>query len=202
LAAAIRETATSPVDLIVAVDDDDHSGYTEADGYVLVRGPAMGLTDWTNALASTYATSHRFLASFGDDHRPRTPGWDVALCAAIERLGGTGFAYGDDLHRGVMLPTAVVASSTVVHRLGWLCLPTTRHMYVDKVWRELGRAAGLIAYCPDVIIEHLHPVVSKAQWDRTYQAAAEFYQEDRNVFEEWERTGKATDVGRLLAVPA
>lgn len=200
LAQAIRETARGTVDLVVAVDDGDHSPYTEDDGYTLVVGPPQGLTGWTNTLAEQYRHSHTHLASLGDDHRPRTPGWDVALCAAIDRMGGTGFAYADDLHRGQLLPTAIVMSSTVVKRLGWMALPGTRHMYIDKAWRELGKAAGLLAYCPDVVIEHLHPVAQKARWDRTYQQAAEFYKEDRDVFEAWEREHLASDVARLLHV--
>lgn len=200
LAAAIRETAHGEVELFVAVDDDDHNDYRDDEGYTLVRGPAMGLTDWTNTLAQTYHTEFGFLASFGDDHRPRTPGWDVALTSAIKTLGGTGFAYADDLHRGERLPTAVVCSSTVYDRLGWMALPGTRHMYIDKAWKTLGQASGLIAYLPDVVVEHLHPVVQKAQWDRTYQQAAEFYKEDRDVFEEWERERLAADVLKLTRV--
>jgi hypothetical protein len=51
----------------------------------------------------------RYLASLGDDHRPRTKGWDRRLIDAIESLGGApGIAYGDDKLQGAALPTAWV----------------------------------------------------------------------------------------------
>jgi hypothetical protein len=122
-----------------------------------VSGPRNNLAGWTNVLARHLAKDYRALASLGDDHLPRTPGWDLRLLEAIAGMGGTGFAYGNDLLQGAALPTAVVVSSNIVTALGWMCEPSMRHYCIDNVWKDLGEGAGCLAYLPDVIIEHLRP---------------------------------------------
>src|ERR1022692_4739674 len=72
---------------------------------------------------------YRALCSMGDDHLPRTPGWDRLLLDGLADMGG-GFAYGNDLYQGEILPTAVAVSSPIVAALGWMCLPALNHMFV------------------------------------------------------------------------
>ena len=81
------------------------------DGDEFETGPRGGLAEWTNRIAVRRAGEYRYLASFGDDHVPRTPGWDAALIRAIEAMGGTGMAYPFDGTRED-IPEAVVASRT------------------------------------------------------------------------------------------
>jgi hypothetical protein len=97
----------------------------------------------------------------GDDHLPRTPGGDRLLLDGLADMGG-GFAYGNDLYQGEILPTAVAVSSPIVAALGWMCLPALNHMFVDDVWKALGGATNRLRYLPDVVIEHLHHVNAKA----------------------------------------
>ena len=96
--------------------------------------------------------------------RPRpapAQGWDRLLLEALDKLGGEGIAYGNDLHQGEALPTAPVISSGIVGALGWMMGPGLKHMHVDDVWRDLGQAAGCLAYVPEVVIEHQHPDAGK-----------------------------------------
>jgi hypothetical protein len=171
LALALRGTAQAATDLIFAVDDDDQLSAQAVQmlGAHGVSGPRNNLAGWTNVLARHFAKDYRALASLGDDHLPRTPGWDLRLLGAIAGMGGTGFAYGDDLLQGAALPTAVVVSSDIVTALGWMCEPSMRHYCIDNVWKDLGEGAGCLAYLPDVIIEHLHPAAGKAAPDATHQ---------------------------------
>jgi len=183
------------------IDDDDESDYGRAlaanladtrpgVGLELRRGPRKSLSAWTNELAAealAAADPPRYLASLGDDHRPRTFGWDAKLIHAIEALEGPGFAYGNDLFQGVKMPTAWVASAEVVRALGWMMLPGCAHMYVDNAILELGQASGRISYRSDVVIEHLHPLAGKASWDDSYREsnADERYVADRTAFKAW-----------------
>ena len=77
----------------VAVDDDDAKlpqyravmDKAGADGDMLETGPRKGLcgtgrTTWPSAARA----STRSWPAFGDDHVPRTPGWDLALIRAID----------------------------------------------------------------------------------------------------------------------
>ncbi len=203
---AIQSTAAGSVDVIAGIDDDDPllEEYRALAPCRYVVGPRQSLSGWTNTLARSavndWMSPPRFVASLGDDHRARTSGWDLKLIDAIERLGGSGFAYGNDLLAGQALPTAWVASADIVRTLGWMMLPGCGHQFVDAAVLALGQAAGRIAYVPEVVIEHLHPNAGKAQGDETYaessppdRAAA-----DWKAFNAW-HTGQLPADAALIA---
>src|SRR5262245_10496799 len=109
---AIDRTAELDTIVYAGLDDDDPAtpglvelADTERRFYAL-HGPRRSLSGWTNALAMLALQAPdppRYLVSLGDDHRPRTPGWDRRLVEAIEGLGGSGIAYGNDLLQGARL---------------------------------------------------------------------------------------------------
>ena len=152
---ALRDTCALDTDLAVCVDDDDPrlDGYKDLGLPDLQVGPRDTLTALTNRVAAERAGDYRFLASLGDDHVPRTPAWDRELCGEIEKMGGTGFAYGEGSRW--VIPEAVVMSAGIVPALGWMALPRCGHYKIDDAWLMLGVASGLIRYRHDVTIEHM-----------------------------------------------
>jgi hypothetical protein len=82
-----------------------------------------------------------------------------------------------------------------------MALPGLVHLYVDNAWLELGRAAGVLGYLPDIVIEHMHPGAGKADWDAGYAEAnaPELDAADKAVFERWRTEQLAADVQRLRA---
>jgi hypothetical protein len=201
-------------DIVVGCDDDDLDGYRELEarypGHGRVRwfgGPRTGLAGWTNRLAAYYTRAgedgdanlprYRAFASFGDDHIPRTEGWDEALLEAIGRMGGIGIAYGNDLFMGPNLPTAAVISAEIVSALGWMCEPSLHHMYVDNVWADIGQAAGCLAYVPDVVIEHVHFRAGKTPVDQVYATAESWTEADKAAYLRWREQGMNRDVMRV-----
>lgn len=208
---AVRTTTDGRVQVLGLVDNDDpqFAGYDRL-GAFLISGARRSLSAWTNEGATYvlgggfggWADKPRYLASLGDDHRPRGA-WDLKLIEAIEGLpGGVGIAYGNDLLQGERLPTAWVVSADVVRAVGWMMLPTCEHMYVDAAVLELGKAAGRIVYRPDVVIEHLHPAAGKASMDDSYREsnAPARFEADLRAFEAWKRDGLAADVAKLHAL--
>ncbi len=155
------------------------------------------LSEWTNRLAAASAGEYRAFASLGDDHMPRTQGWDRLLLEALDDIGGEGIAYGNDLHQGQRLPTAPVISADIVEALGWMMEPSLAHMHVDDAWADLGRAAGCLAYVPEVIIEHLHPDAGKAVSDATYAESLAGWDADREAYQAWRRDRMAGDVAKV-----
>jgi hypothetical protein len=103
----------------------------------------------------------------GDDHIPRTVGWDTLFVAKLRELG-TGVVYGNDLFQGENLPTSVAMTSNIVTTIGYFVMPGAVHLFLDNFWLAIGRGLGRIAYLDDVIIEHLHPQAGKGEWDDTY----------------------------------
>lgn len=215
LADAVAATARGTCVITAGVDDDDpamqeYVAGASVDTYRVLVGPRRSLSGWTNllaelALAANVEPVPRYFASLGDDHRPRTAGFDQKLIEEIEALpGGVGFAYGNDLLQGANMPTAWIASAQIVRALGWMMLPPCEHMYVDNAILELGRATGRIAYRPDVIIEHLHPIAHKADWDDSYRQsnAPDRYAADKAAFDAWRAGQLGADTAAVAALTA
>jgi len=180
----------------VAVDDDDFEleryqyvmEQAAKDGDKLTVGPRKNLTDWTNEIAVPAAKDYSYLASFGDDHVPSTPGWDKALIRAIERLPGkTGFSYPWDYTRED-IPEAVVLSSNIVTALGWMALPDLSHWYIDTVWADLGRGAGCLRHCRVIKVKHAWKA------DQTSKDSGKMLEADRDAYHLWRKERMADDV--------
>jgi len=129
---------------------------------------------------------HHNLAFFGDDHLPRTVGWDRRYLEVLNRPGFQ-MVYGDDLLQGEVMPTQVALTSELIQELGWLAPPQFKHLCVDLVWLEIGKALDRITYLPDVVIEHMHPANGKAEFDEDYARvnASEIVSQDAQEFYRW-----------------
>ena len=169
-----RQTGAT-ADLLFAVDDDDPmlAGYREHMETIndprihWVTGPRLRLCGTLNQVALQMAPRYRFLAFMGDDHRPRTVGWDERFRICLS--GGPGIVYGNDLLQGEIMATAVAMTSDIVTTLGYMAPPTLVHLCLDLVWMDWGRGMGRITYLGDVILEHMHPANGKAAMDAGYQ---------------------------------
>jgi hypothetical protein len=75
---------------------------------------------------------------------------------------------------------------------------------VDNYWLALGQAADCITYLPDVVVEHLHPVAGKAQWDEGYVRVnnSAVYQADQEAFTAYLRDNLAREVELVRATVA
>lgn len=136
----------------------------------------------------------------GDDHRPRTPGWDAAYLSALAELGA-GIVYGDDLLQHEFVPTQCAMSASVVRALGWMAHPTLKHMYVDTLWRDMFNVAGRRRYLPDVIVEHLHYLNGKSPEDEHYKRvnAPEVFSSDEHAFRALHSSGQVRCAGVMIA---
>lgn len=199
---AWRTTASGYADLVVALDDDDPDLFAYDAGRVamVTVGPRRSFVAWTNELAVRQAANYRFIGSMGDDHRPRTPGWDRMLCEALEKLG-SGIAYGDDLAGGEPGPSAVAVTSDVVRRLGYLIPPVLAHHGGARFWLDLGRALGRCSFLPEVVIEHLHYTTGKSSVDPGYLRTAAEVERDQGRYEAYRRDHFGTAVGCLASRP-
>lgn len=196
-------TATLLASLVVAVDADDplRPEYERIEMPVfgeLVVGPRQRLGGTLNEIARAYTGKCTAIGFMGDDHVPRTTGWELAILGSLQELGA-GIVYGNDLLQGEKLPTAAFVTSDIIRTLGWMVPPGLVHLYIDDAWRELGHAMSRLRYMPDVVIEHLHPAASKAAWDDRYaevnsgaQAAA-----DKAAFDAWTVDRLPKDVAKL-----
>jgi hypothetical protein len=200
LAKAVKETCTLDYEILARIDEDDDHIYPALEKVRYITGPRIFFTASLNELAEI-ASEEDFthVAILGDDVVPETNGWDEVMVQSLPELG---VAYGSDglehLH-GQDLPTHVVVPMEMYRRLGWLGMPTSRHLFLDNAWRELGKLTKFI-YHPDVKLSHLHRWNKTAPDDQTYQEANDKIKRDldRIAFEEWRDGSGLEEAKRLL----
>jgi glycosyltransferase involved in cell wall biosynthesis len=187
---ALKDTESSS-ELFVIVDHDDETleqynqlenNFTEI--LCFERG-RKGVADPLNAGARMLSELNRFhyFIYMGDDHRPRTLHWDEVWRTNLDELG-TGIVYGDDLFQSEGLPTAVGMTADIVKELNGMTPDSFVHLYVDDFWLRLGQDLNAIRYLPETVIEHLHPMTGKSEWDDSYRVtnSNESYSADLQVF--------------------
>ena len=189
LSEALQRTCTGEYTLFARIDTDDpeFNNYLNVDA-TIVTGERIFFTHSVNELAQiALEQGFTHLAILGDDVLPKTASWDEKMIAALgDELG---VVYGSDglehLH-GADLPTHVVVPIEMYEKLGWIGLPTSRHLFCDNTWRELGKLTNFI-YLKDVRLTHLHRWNKKAPNDQTYEEAndKEKREYDRIAFETW-----------------
>jgi hypothetical protein len=197
--------ANSHLIFILDEDDDQLGEYLKRNNgrfdYEVVAPTKRGMVEALNI-----AFSRRLAAGdlgyavgfMGDDHRPRTEGWDFDYIVALESLG-SGFVYGNDLLQGELMPTQVAFTTDIAAKLGWMAPPVLWHLDVDLVWLELGKALDRITYLPDTIVEHMHPLAGKARSDRGYRVANStvMARHDGAAYARYMETDLAGDVAKL-----
>ena len=219
MAQSFAATCVADTELLFAVDRDDPF----LDDYVLENASPAGsaLGAWFAHSDVAAVDSHSmgealalavplvleespapFAIGFaGDDHRPRTVGWDKAYLDALRELG-TGIVYGNDLLQGERIPTQMAMTSDIVRALGYMAPPSLVHLYFDNFWKVLGNGADCLRYLPDVVVEHMHPVAGKAEWDEGYKRVNSnaMYEHDKAAFDDWLRTSMLSDVAKVRAL--
>jgi len=196
-----ESTITGDTHLIVIVDDDDPTLEEYLKLPVEVRvGPRLRIGGTLNVVAPEVATTSRNIGFMGDDHRPRTKGWDEAFINELDKLK-VGVVYGNDLAHGVNLATSVTMTSNIVNTLGYMCVPGSIHLFLDNFWMELGRGTN-ITYFDDVVIEHVHPHFQKALLDNTYVEAnsPEVWGADEITFNNYVAAQLQDDLQKLRAL--
>lgn len=191
---ALEDTQTT-ADFVLVLDNDDetipeyvqvasNSTFKSINIFRFER-EGRGMAKPLNKAAQLLKHNYDFFCFMGDDHRPRTSEWDLAMEDALTGAGG--IAYGNDLIQGAGLPTAVVMSADIVRTLGGMTPPNMIHLYLDNFWLKLGQDLNRIHYLPEVIIEHLHPIAGKAEWDANYREvnAQEVYSADAVAFKDY-----------------
>lgn len=204
LARVFADTCTANTRLVFSIDADD----PRLDDYSpLIRNGFIDLDINANesmveALNTTALKQKAFAVGFmGDDHCPRTHGWDQLYLSALSELGA-GIVYGNDLLQGSRLPTQCAMTSDIIQALGYMSPPELRHMYVDNFWLDLGTEAGCIRYMPEVVVEHRHPLAGKAEWDAGYARVNDraVYQADAAAYATYCHERFPTDVEKVRAL--
>jgi predicted O-methyltransferase YrrM len=209
--------AWDSADLVLVADSDDPEiqGYRDVvaetehpdTGEPLVRliemAVWMPMVHKLNMVAKDEAESGRYFALgfAGDDHVPQTIGWAARYLTVLHEMG-SGMVYGDDGYQGIKLSTEWAVTADVVRRLGRMVPAPVEHMYCDNSIMDLFNEAHALRHLAEVRIEHLHPIVGKAQTDSQYQRVnhRDQFRRDRLAYERWRRDRLADDVAAVRAL--
>jgi predicted O-methyltransferase YrrM len=196
--------------LIVDADDPEIEGYRDIDFEMIDQRPnllIMTIPKWLpmvhklDAAARDLAPRYFALGFAGDDHLPQTIGWAKRYLDVLHELQ-TGMVYGDDGYQGRKLSTEWAITSDVVRELGRMVPAPVEHMYCDNAMMDLFGAAGALRHLPEVRIEHMHPIVGKAETDAQYQRVnhRDQFKKDRTHYEVWRKVAMDVQVAavRLL----
>jgi hypothetical protein len=206
LAQAFVDTKAE-ADLYFVIDNDDPRwvDYVKGDRFNVLPsdnktgGCATALNNGAVYLLDfTKFPLYDYFVFMGDDHLPRTQGWDKAF---MEALGiNTGIAYGDDLLQGANLPTAYCMSRDIVVELQGLTFPGCLHLFFDNFVKQLGLDLEYIKYLPQVIIEHLHPMAGKAEMDEGYARVNQpkWYEQDLLTLQKYLASKEYAELVRKL----
>lgn len=178
----------SRIVFIKSDNDPDLDRYTGLDESITVSPTKPGFVDPLNLgyLADRRKVFSYALGFMGDDHLPRSDGWDELFVQALLEMKA-GFVYGNDGFQGARIPTQVAMTSDIPLTLGFMTLPQLSHLYADNWWLDFGNKIGKIKYIKDAVIEHLHPAAGKAAHDAGYEFSGSFALDlsDKSIYQSY-----------------
>jgi hypothetical protein len=205
----IMETAANPsaLELILYIDDDDpmsHGLDHPSLGVKRLIRPRQPMGAMLHACFQ--ASSGPFILVIGDDNLFRTKGWDLMILDGFSHFpDGIALVYGDDLIQGRNMCTAPAVSRKFCEILGGLCPPEYTGEFIDTHILDLFtklRCWGFdrIIYLENLVIEHMHHVVGKSEYDETY-ARQNTTDENRNRYFGFDafRVGQARELVKYMA---
>lgn len=197
-----RETTEGYSEVMTCLDSDDPAlnQYRKYKDILYDIGCGRSMCGTSNRVFYKYP-NYKYYFMVSDDHRVRTKYWESRFMKKIEKNGGIGVAYGNDLMYGEKLATAAFVSGQIFRALGYLALPGLYHMWIDKFYLELGRGLNKLFYFPDIFIEHMHFSIGKSPSDNWYLRVnnKEVFEHDMRVFLKWEKDLKFKDISKIKA---
>lgn len=207
---AVEETEAN-VDVYVGIDADDsksedywYASLQHLQLYVNESeerqrfGPTLNrLVDFI--LSETLSDeNYQYIMWCGDDHVPRSKGWDKAYADKLDELK-TGIVYGNDLVMGENIATQLCMTRNIPEALGYAVPEGFTHLYIDNYFMELGKSVDKLVYIPEVIVQHMHPCAGTAQEDLTYREAnsQENWTNDKIRFEKYLAEELSRDTEKL-----
>lgn len=169
MADSVRATA-GLVQILAYVDDDDPclGQYMDTKGVRVVVGPRIVLSECWNVLARE--AEGDFLHMSSDDIRFRTPGWDSIVRETFEAFPDRiACVYGRDGIHDEKLATHAFISRRWYETVGYFTWPEFPCDFADTWLHDIAQMIGRLVYQPEVLIEHLHPIANKAEWDQTHK---------------------------------
>jgi hypothetical protein len=117
-----------------------------------------------------------------------------------EAAGSKYIAYPNDLIQRNRLCTHFCMGGDIARTLEHIFPPRFKHGYCDVALFNLGINTGILRYQSNVIFDHQHPVVKKAEWDETYELGESYLQAGERDWKEYSADQLGKDVIKILTL--
>lgn len=170
----VESTATlNRLEVVLYVDEDDAESrsivHPKLSVVKVIGAPSETMGGMNRACYE--ASRGRYVMLMNDDAVFRTQRWDIRVLEVASRFSdGIALIYGNDLDQGEAVPTFPIVSRTVCEVLGEICPRGYRNLHIEShlldIFKQLAKLGhNRIGYLEDVVVEHLHYSVGKAEPD-------------------------------------
>jgi hypothetical protein len=211
MAESIRGTASTPVEIVTYVDEDEDDESLEQIldiAEVMIEGPRLTFSNYWNVLAR--AAHGDILMMCGDDTIFRTPGWDKIVTEAFDACPDKILmVHGDDGSPADLTHFATLpfVSRRWVEVAGRMTGEWFEGDFADTWINDIAKDLGRSQHVP-ILIEHMHPYWSKGEMDENYRekfarmakqdAARVYLQHFNDRFDDREKLRAAMDATWLI----
>ncbi len=147
----------------------DYDSLNLPDKWLVVVTKAITMGDKCREIFPRLEDECSWVGLLNDDHEMAVDEWDKKL---LKRVNGQTFVSANDRsYRTFITPvTATAWSMPLLKALGWpIYPPQLQHLFIDDVWREIGRSAGNWRICADSIVLHKHVLFGSGPPDETHE---------------------------------
>lgn len=139
--------------------------YPNVINYCIPNG--INLMEKINIHAIDIANRYKYVGFIGDDIVFRTR-WESTFIDFLSKQE-YGLAFANDLiHTTGGLATHPFINSRMILALGFFGCPAVGHHYFDNYWMKIVERLGQIKFFERIIMEHMHPIVGKADSDSLF----------------------------------
>jgi len=199
---SIIETAfdMKRIQIVIRIDNDDNTTIEYLSklelinkyNFIIIKGEyTKNIVDLWNECYSKCDGGRIMMCA--DDVIFRTSNWDSILIRVMPFPNSKPyFVWGNDKNQEHHLATLPIMSRYLIEKLGYFVPMGYRKEYCDThlhdIMRKLEQIGyNIMTYLPDVIFEHMHPFVGKAQWDLTYESRRKFVEGDADRYKTYEK---------------
>jgi hypothetical protein len=154
------------------------------------------LMEKINVYAIDIANKYKYVGFIGDDIVFRTK-WESEFVNFLSKEK-FGLAHANDLiHVGGGLATHPFITSNLIKAVGFFGCPAVDHHYFDNYWMRMVGETGTVKYFPEIIMEHVHPIVNKAEKDALYHKIENEFLNNNIKYKEYIRKNFYNDANKI-----
>jgi hypothetical protein len=169
--------------------------YPQIINYCIPTG--ISLMEKINVHALDIASKYKYVGFIGDDivFKTRFESYFVQELSSFDY----GMVYGNDLVWDGKLATHPFVTSNAITAVGFFGCPAVEHNYFDNYWQTVFSSLEKVVYFPNIVMEHMHPVVRKEVTDEMSDEINSKLETDRIKFERYMNTNLTEDLNKIKA---